>query len=68
MMQNSGGIKYYKAVQIFQKLQFRGSKYFSKIEINYLGVQIFRYIWTGGTKKNAVIYPKAASRCLATIT
>ena len=27
-----------------------GSKYFNKIEINNPGVQIFRDIWTGGTK------------------
>ena len=46
----SWGIKYFKGAQIYQKFLFWGSKNFNKIEINYPGVQIFRYIWTGGLK------------------
>ena len=44
-----GGIKYFKKVQIFQKF-CSGGPNISKIEINYPGVQTFRYIWTDGTK------------------
>ena len=36
-MQIQRGIKYFKGAQVYQKILFRG-------------VQIFRYIWTGGTK------------------
>ena len=46
----------YKGDKIFQRgpnISERfvpGVQIFQQIEINYLGVQIFRYIWIGGTK------------------
>ena len=36
-MQIQRGIKYFKGAQIYQKILFRGSKDFNKIEINYPG-------------------------------
>ena len=45
---NSRGIKYFKGAQMYQKILFRESKNFNKIEINYPGIQIFQYVWTGG--------------------
>ena len=47
---NSKGDKIFQRGPNISENLFRGpgSKNFSKIEIHYPGVQIFRYIWTGG--------------------
>ena len=63
---NSRGDKYFKGVQIYQKVLFWGSKYFNKTEINYLGVQIFQYIWTGGAKNGVHLSHDRSSILLCT--
>ena len=47
MQSVSRGDKIFQGVQINQKFLFRGSKYFNKIEINNLGIQIFQLFGLG---------------------
>ena len=47
---NSKGDKIFQKSPNISENLFRGVQNFNKIEINNRGVQIFQYIWTGGTK------------------